>query len=267
MCKAPMEPEENIPTEKSRHHVNIRKFRRRNARPQRRPPGLAPAPLAKSAIANHRARQSMCQIVHERVHYPRLAGRARRPTGPLRFHSTFSRPDNNLVRFRIATSDISGTLKLLRHLSRITTTGRRFIPQIDGLRFVAIAWVALYHACEMSSFHLGKTSADEIREGSLLYQAFSAGHFGVHLFFAISGFILSLPFAKYYCGKGEPVRLRAYFIRRITRIEPPYIIHLAFLFVVSALVLRHLPTHPYLYHNPQWASYISIHLLASLVYL
>ena len=119
----------------------------------------------------------------------------------------------------------------------------------------------------MSSFHLGKTPADEIREGGLLYQAFSAGHFGVHLFFAISGFILSLPFAKYYCGKGERMGLRAYFIRRITRIEPPYIIHLAFLFVVSALVLRRLPSHPHLYHNPQWASYVSMRLLSSLVYV
>jgi peptidoglycan/LPS O-acetylase OafA/YrhL len=157
-------------------------------------------------------------------------------------------------------------MKLLNHLSRITTAGRTFIPQIDGLRFIAIMVVIAYHILGISSFHFSKTAPEEVTAGGLVANAFAAGHFGVQLFFAISGFILSLPFAKYYLGKGKPIRLGDYFVRRITRIEPPYIIHLVFLFFVCALVLRRMPSHPHLYHNAAWANYASTHILASLIY-
>ena len=157
-------------------------------------------------------------------------------------------------------------MKLLTHLSRITTAGRTFIPQIDGLRFIAIMVVIAYHVCGIGSFHFGITAPEEVTAGGLVYNVFAAGHFGVQLFFAISGFILSLPFARYWLGKGKPIRLRDYFVRRITRIEPPYLIHLIFLFLVCALVLRRSPLHPHLYHNAAWATYASTHVLASLIY-
>ncbi len=50
---------------------------------------------------------------------------------------------------------------------------------------------------------------------------------GVELFFVISGFILGVPFVQHRVLGGKPVDLRAYFLRRLTRIEPPYAIALA----------------------------------------
>jgi len=67
---------------------------------------------------------------------------------------------------------------------------------------------------------------------SWLNKVFSAGHNGVPLFFAISGFILSLPFARQGLGGGSPVSLRQYYIRRVTRIEPPYVIQL---FIITGI--------------------------------
>ena len=34
---------------------------------------------------------------------------------------------------------------MLERIGRVVTRGRRFIPQVDGLRFVAITTVVLYH--------------------------------------------------------------------------------------------------------------------------
>jgi len=51
-----------------------------------------------------------------------------------------------------------------------------------------------------------------------------AGGFGVDLFFVISGFVISLPFASHHLESGPPVRLRNYYLRRLTRLEPPFII-------------------------------------------
>jgi peptidoglycan/LPS O-acetylase OafA/YrhL len=95
---------------------------------------------------------------------------------------------------------------------------------------------------------------------------FSAGCFGVQLFFAVSGFILVLPFAKGHLHQGEPVKMRPYFLRRLTRLEPPYVIHLGFLFVLCWLVYRHVPSQPNYYQNPDWLGFTWKHLLASLFY-
>ena len=61
---------------------------------------------------------------------------------------------------------------------------------------------------------------------------------GVELFLAISGFILGVPFASHYL-KGTPrVNLRRYFVRRLTRLEPPYIINLIVLAGVLMVVMH-----------------------------
>jgi peptidoglycan/LPS O-acetylase OafA/YrhL len=61
---------------------------------------------------------------------------------------------------------------------------------------------------------------------------------GVSLFFVISGFILSVPFAKWRLNKGEPISLRNFYLRRVTRLEPPYIIALIILFVANVWVVN-----------------------------
>jgi peptidoglycan/LPS O-acetylase OafA/YrhL len=122
---------------------------------------------------------------------------------------------------------------LARRLSRETSSGR-FIPQIDGLRFVAIAMVVLYH---LNGYLLAKSNMDFSAAGQdWLQQTASVGFHGVELFFVISGFILALPFAAHYLN-GEPkVELKKYYLRRLTRLEPPYILAALLLFIVATTV-------------------------------
>jgi len=80
------------------------------------------------------------------------------------------------------------------------------------------------------------------------------GDRGVELFFVLSGFILCLPFAHHYINNGKKVLLKKYYLRRLTRLEPPYFI------AMTALFLMHLAMHlkPVNVLLPHW--------LASLVY-
>src|SRR5205807_233343 len=82
------------------------------------------------------------------------------------------------------------------------------------------------------------------------------GWAGVQLFFAISGFILALPFAAHRLLGEKPVDLGKYFRRRLTRLEPPYILSLLGTFAFGLLIS----------HQLSWAAN-GKHLLASLVYM
>jgi peptidoglycan/LPS O-acetylase OafA/YrhL len=100
---------------------------------------------------------------------------------------------------------------------RRITTQKRFIPQIDGLRFVAIGSVVLFHLYSVLEH-------GAIREPVLLNTDLAKR--GVELFFGISGFILGVPFASRHLLKAQRVKLKPYFLRRLTRLEPPYFISL-----------------------------------------
>jgi peptidoglycan/LPS O-acetylase OafA/YrhL len=132
------------------------------------------------------------------------------------------------------------------------TASTQFIPEIDGLRFVAIGAVILYH---LTGFYLVKSG----RASDALARILESGHFGVPLFFAISGFVIALPFARARLGprkasgKGAP-GLKAYYGRRLTRLEPPYILNLLALTVALAAVKGLAP------------AVLVPHLAASLVY-
>jgi len=158
-------------------------------------------------------------------------------------------------------------MNLYRHLSRVMTRGRDYLPQIDGLRCVAIIGVLAYHIRAIIAWHYGiPLDTSPAGTDGFVNWTFGAGCKGVELFFAISGFILGLPFARYYLGEGEPVRLKAYYLRRLTRLEPPYIIQLGFVLLVTWLFLRHQPRHVELYHQPDWLGYTLAHLGVSLFY-
>jgi peptidoglycan/LPS O-acetylase OafA/YrhL len=111
-------------------------------------------------------------------------------------------------------------MALLDHLGRIVTPGRRLIPQIDGFRFVAIASVFFYHVAHdipVIGDNFGQPNAQ-------LRFLMNVGRYGVELFFVISGFVLALPFVRARLAGGKPVSLKAYYLRRLTRLEPPYIV-------------------------------------------
>ncbi|WP_298740353.1 acyltransferase [uncultured Chitinophaga sp.] len=124
---------------------------------------------------------------------------------------------------------------ILKRLQRTTSSGK-FIPEIDGLRFIAIASVILYHL----HLFLGEKNHHVYNDGSYPFigRALANGYYGVPLFFAISGFILALPFARHYIQGATLPSLKHYFIRRITRLEPPYILVMIMLFLANVFVVH-----------------------------
>lgn len=137
---------------------------------------------------------------------------------------------------------------------RRVTTGSAYLPQLDGLRFLALLMVAIVlHAFHFTDlrFYGGKF----LGEGYWNNFIIEAGA-GVPLFFMISGFILSLPFARWHSGLGEKPSIKHYFLRRLIRLEPPFAIVLVFLFCVQVFLLR---MYTFGEHWP--------HLLASMSYL
>jgi peptidoglycan/LPS O-acetylase OafA/YrhL len=129
---------------------------------------------------------------------------------------------------------------------RRITTQKRFIPQIDGLRFVAIGSVVLFHL--YAGLERGTVPAPIPFNTDLAKR-------GVELFFAISGFILGIPFASRYLLNAPRVNLKQYFLRRLTRLEPPYFISL-----LVCAAIQMIWSH-------RSARNIAPHLLASFAYL
>lgn len=100
-----------------------------------------------------------------------------------------------------------------------------WIPQIDGLRFVAIVSVVLFHLLGELTARAGRPIAVQPRY-SMLTLLLGNGDRGVLLFFVISGYVLARPFLREHRFGGKKVGLRAYYMRRLTRLEPPYILSL-----------------------------------------
>jgi peptidoglycan/LPS O-acetylase OafA/YrhL len=123
--------------------------------------------------------------------------------------------------------------RLYASLSRVTSSGA-FIAEVDGLRLLAIAPVVIFHVRNYMTVHpvAAYVTPPEMDWAGHITQH---GHYGVQLFFVISGFVLALPFAKSYAG-GEPVSLRRYFTRRLARLEPPYVLVMAGSFVLLLIV-------------------------------
>jgi peptidoglycan/LPS O-acetylase OafA/YrhL len=118
-------------------------------------------------------------------------------------------------------------------LRRVTSHGN-WIPEIDGLRFVANVATLLAHILGETFARSGQNFSPVVR--TVVYQAMDRGGRGVQLFFAISGFILAQPFLRQHLLQGTKVSVKAFYKRRLTRLEPPYILSL--LIYAAALGLR-----------------------------
>lgn len=138
---------------------------------------------------------------------------------------------------------------------RRITSNNSYLPEIDGIRFFSILLVILFHFygyfhARFDSGILEKADAYNWLTIFLLH-----GNRGVQLFFVLSGFILCLPFCEHFLNGKKRVDLKRYFLRRLTRLEPPYIISMVGIFV--ALI----------FFNGDSFSQLFPSLLASLVYL
>jgi peptidoglycan/LPS O-acetylase OafA/YrhL len=117
------------------------------------------------------------------------------------------------------------------------TRDGRWIPEVDGLRFVAISSVFLHHVMQAATLGSGRISDGQTRYW-WLKRFLDDGDRGVMLFFVISGMILAMPFARSLLLGAKPVSLRKYYMRRVTRLEPPYIASM-FVAVLGFLVVWH----------------------------
>lgn len=150
----------------------------------------------------------------------------------------------------MATAARAARSRQVAAFTRITTSGR-VIPEFEGLR-TSLIFVILVHL----DFVYSSLKPSQV----VTMPGFSAGLFRLAyhaflLFFSISGFIIALPFAEHRLAGGPAVSLRAYFLRRFTRIEPPYVFNLLVIFAYATLVAG----------AP--AGELMPHLLASLFYL
>jgi peptidoglycan/LPS O-acetylase OafA/YrhL len=156
-------------------------------------------------------------------------------------------------------SKIEEFYKSLQRKTNITT----FIPQIDGLRFVAIFMVVFFH---INTFVVTKAPFAFTKSPYDFWWIWQAGFTdrkGVLLFFVISGFILGMPFAKHFWEQAPKVQMKKYFLRRLTRLEPPYII----VMILSFLGLMFYQGHDFAATFAHTSVGLFRNLAASLVYM
>ena len=130
-------------------------------------------------------------------------------------------------------------------LKRKTTSGR-YIPAFDGIRFVALLMVLLYHAHVVLQVVTERAAVVEPfgkvwrpagfppMSSDWFTRLLLQGHLGLELFFVVSGFMLALPFVSARLAGGPPVGLRRYARRRLTRLEPPYVLAVGLSLLVAA---------------------------------
>ena len=139
---------------------------------------------------------------------------------------------------------------LVLRFRRITSSGD-YLGAVDGVRFVAITLVFIQHLHE----RVIRRAAAQYPDVSV-NALWTAGP-GVFIFFALSGFILFRILEKPF-REGRMPDLKKYFLRRLTRLEPPYIVITTLIFLVLTLGLYH-GTGKFLGHGdrPFWESYLA----------
>jgi peptidoglycan/LPS O-acetylase OafA/YrhL len=107
----------------------------------------------------------------------------------------------------------------------IIQAGEKRSPRIESVRALAALAVVLSHV-------YGRTAGPGA-EGFVHRLGLGAGGFGVFLFFALSGYLMFLPFVRRDYGSGGVVDLRGYALNRALRILPLYYVVLAVVLVAN----------------------------------
>jgi peptidoglycan/LPS O-acetylase OafA/YrhL len=115
-----------------------------------------------------------------------------------------------------------------------------YIPELDGLRGIAIAVVLLYHChSKLESSHLDVVA--------------KWGWIGVNLFFVLSGFLITGIIAD---SRDDPRFFRNFYARRGLRIWPVYFLLLALNFFIVPFVFGNFWWALYEVRSAPWAHYI-----------
>ncbi|MBZ0223218.1 MAG: acyltransferase [Dokdonella sp.] len=103
------------------------------------------------------------------------------------------------------------------------------LTPLTGLRGLAALWVLVYHVWVESTPRL-------MPLGPLDFTPlFSGGWAGVDIFFTLSAFLLTLPYASRQLAGAPPPSLRNYWLRRVQRILPAYYGQLLVLIALAAV--------------------------------
>lgn len=119
---------------------------------------------------------------------------------------------------------------------RRITSNQAYIPEVDGMRFLCLFLVIL---CHTRGYFLEKTTiqfADNVDSYAWLNIFLDNASRSIPMFFAISGFIVCLPFARQHINHDKKIPIKKYFLRRVTRMEPPYFVVLITLFIAQILL-------------------------------
>lgn len=134
---------------------------------------------------------------------------------------------------------------------------RRYIASLTGMRGIAAFLVFLFH---YEALHPGiRLDLNVPVVGRILQFPLGFGGVGVDIFFVLSGFLLSLPFAR-AALKGEPgPPLLLYFKRRFLRVFPAYYVQLTIILAIGAWFVTWTPqtassllAHLFMFFNIGW---------------
>ena len=136
------------------------------------------------------------------------------------------------------------------------------MPEVDGLRFLAITMVVVFHI--LGYVFIKYFDSISVHDTGMIASAFNKLVVtlpqGVELFFVISGFVLSLPFAKYYLKGANELSIKKFYMRRLTRLEPPYILILTLLFFLN------IATHKYTFHELLPSYFASLFYMHNIIF-
>ncbi len=107
------------------------------------------------------------------------------------------------------------------------------LPALTGLRGLAAMWVLVYHAWV---FVIPQEILLHFSGGTIrVHVFFSLGWAGVQVLFVLSGFLLTLPYARANAAGVARPRVSRYLRRRIARVFPAYYLQLMLLILISLL--------------------------------
>ena len=134
---------------------------------------------------------------------------------------------------------------------------RQYIASLTGLRGVAAMMVFIYHYSALNPGIRLDLSIPLV--GSILQFPLGLGGSGVDIFFVLSGFLLTLPFARSALGAAPKPALARYFKRRFLRVFPAYYAQLFLILIVGAWFVSWRPqtagtfiAHLFMFFNIGW---------------
>jgi len=119
---------------------------------------------------------------------------------------------------------------------------RRYVVSLTGMRGIAAILVFLFH---YGALHPGiRLDLTVPLVGRILQFPLGFGYAGVDIFFVLSGFLLTIPFARAALYRQPRPELGHYFKRRFLRVFPAYYTQLIIILIVGSWFLTWTPLTP-----------------------